>query len=132
MESNNDDKTELELNNDLSQIESNNDTTEPESNNDLSQLESNNDPTPMETNIDLSGPIKNEKKGKFVKCVHCKDLINKPKILEHSVKCKLYRPFVTNGTQCSLCSRSYASRSILYGHIGTKHKVAIEAAKVEG
>ena len=61
-----------------------------------------------------------EKKTK--NCEWCGDPYSLRSIKPHAEKCELYMKLTKNGTDCSVCSREYGSRKVLYSHIGNIHK----------
>ena len=71
-----------------------------------------------------STPISDEKKGNYRKCSHCDEMKHIRSLKAHAEKCKKYRKFIKNGTDCSICSRSFESKgtTALYMHLGTMHK----------
>ena len=89
-------------------------------------------PTNNSIKIDPNSAMDGKTGKKYETCYQCNDQIAKARMKEHMVKCKLYQNFILNGTQCNICSKKYATRSILFSHIGNYHREEIEKAKNEG
>ena len=73
--------------------------------------------------------------GKITKnqCEYCFETKHKDSIKRHSNLCGLYQKFVRNGSECSVCMKTFESRKELNGHIGRRHKKELnEIIKSEG
>ena len=73
--------------------------------------------------------------GKITKnqCPYCLETYHKDSIKRHSNNCGLYQKFVRNGSECSVCMKTFESRKDLNGHIGRRHKKELnEITKIEG
>ena len=76
-----------------------------------------------------------ENVGKITKnqCPYCLETYHKDSIKRHSNNCGLYQKFVRNGSECSICMKTFESRRELNGHIGRRHKKELnEIIKIEG
>ena len=73
--------------------------------------------------------------GKITKnrCAYCFETYHKDSIKRHSNRCGLYQKFVRNGSECSVCMKTFESRKELNEHIGRRHKKELnEITKSEG
>ena len=66
-------------------------------------------------------------------CAHCFETYHKGSIWRHSKLCELYQKFTINGSECSVCQKTFKSRKELNGHIGRKHEKELnELTKTKG
>ena len=73
--------------------------------------------------------------GKITKnrCAYCFETYHKDSIKRHSNRCGLYQKFVRNGSECSVCMKTFESRKELNDHIGRRHKKELtQITKSEG
>ena len=74
-----------------------------------------------------STPISDEKKGNYRKCPFCDEMRHSGSLKSHREKCVKYWKLVKkNGTDCGICSKSFGSRSDVYGHLSRSHDQAAQ------
>ena len=71
-----------------------------------------------------STPISDEEKGNYRKCSFCDEMKHSKSIKSHREKCVKYWKLVKNSTDCGICSKSFGSRSAVYGHLSRSHDQA--------
>ena len=87
----------------------------------------------MEQNDTVDEREDNVGKIKKNRCPYCFETYHKDSIKRHSNQCGLYQKFVRNGSECSICMKTFESRKDLNGHIGRRHKKELnEIIKIEG
>ena len=87
----------------------------------------------MEQNDTVDERDDNVGKIKKNRCPYCFETYHKDSIKRHSNLCGLYQKFVRNGSECSICMKTFESRKELNGHIGRRHKKELnEIVKIEG
>ena len=87
----------------------------------------------MEQNDTVDEREDNVGKIKKNQCPYCFETYHKDSIKRHSNICGLYQKFVRNGSECSVCMKTFESRRELNGHIGRRHKKELnEITKIEG
>ena len=87
----------------------------------------------MEQNDTVDERGDNVGKIKKNKCPYCFETYHKDSIKRHSNFCGRYQKFVRNGSECSVCMKTFESRKELNGHIGRRHKKELnEIIKSEG
>ena len=87
----------------------------------------------MERNDTVDERVDNVGKITKNQCEYCFETKHKDSIKRHSNLCGLYQKFVRNGSECSVCMKSFESRKELNGHIGRRHKKELnEITKIEG
>ena len=87
----------------------------------------------MEQNDTVDEREDNVGKIKKNRCPYCFETYHKDSIKRHSNICGLYQKFVRNGSECSVCMKTFESRRELNGHIGRRHKKELnEIIKIEG
>ena len=69
------------------------------------------------------------KKIKKSQCLHCSEIFTNSSIKSHSQNCQFYTKLIKNGSECSVCSKSFESRKALNRHIGHNHKEAFSEIK---
>lgn len=69
-------------------------------------------------------PISDEKKGNYKKCPFCDEMKHSGSLKSHREKCVKYWKLVKNSTDCGICSKSFGSRSDVYGHLSRSHDQA--------
>jgi hypothetical protein len=77
-------------------------------------------------NQSTSTPISDERKGNYSKCSFCSELRHSGSMKSHREKCVKYWKLVKNGTDCGICSKSFGSRSDVYGHLSRSHDQAAQ------
>ena len=75
-----------------------------------------------------STPISDERKGNYSKCSFCDEMKHSGSLKSHREKCVKYWKLVKNGTDCGICSKSFRSRSDVYGHLSRSHDQAAQYA----
>ena len=73
-----------------------------------------------------STPVSDERKGNYSKCPFCDEMKNSCSLKSHREKCVKYWKLVKNGTDCGICSKSFGSRSDVYGHLSRSHDQAAQ------
>ena len=87
----------------------------------------------MEQNDTVEKREDNVGKIKKNQCAYCFETYHKDSMKRHSNLCGLYQKFVRNGSECSVCMKTFESRKELNGHIGRKHRKELnELTKSEG
>ena len=82
--------------------------------------------TPTAGPSKYSTPISDEIKGNYSKCSFCGELRHSGSMKSHREKCVKYWKLVKNGTDCGICSKSFGSRSDVYGHLSRSHDQAAQ------
>ena len=83
-------------------------------------------PTTTPSQSKASTPITDEKKENYRKCPFCDEMKHFGSLKSHRVKCVKYWKLVKNGTDCGVCSKSFGSRSAVYGHLSRYHDQAAQ------
>ena len=73
-----------------------------------------------------STSITDKKKGNYRKCPFCDEMRHSGSLKSHREKCVKYWKLVKNGTDCGICSKSFGSRSDVYGHLSRSHDQAAQ------
>ena len=71
-------------------------------------------------------PVSDEKKENYSKCSFCDEMKHSRSLKSHREKCVKYWKLVKNGTDCGICSKSFGSRSLVYGHLSRSHDQAAQ------
>jgi hypothetical protein len=64
--------------------------------------------------------------GNYSKCPFCDEMKHSRFLKSHREKCVKYWKLVKNGTDCGICSKSFGSRSDVYGHLSRSHDQAAQ------
>ena len=59
------------------------------------------------------------------KCTFCSGMYRKDSIKRHSMNCELYQKLIKNGSECSVCEKTFEFRKELNQHIRHNHKAEL-------